>query len=91
MVPKRGAYVPPLSGHRRFHEALIDAAGNELIARTRRVRVGIAALSRTDDRRHQVCVEHRRIVEGLTSGDEVAAHQAIDEHLPITLRQFLEA
>jgi DNA-binding GntR family transcriptional regulator len=154
MVPKRGAYVPPLSGRqirelmelrgllekhaasvtmtasavpvdimresiveqerlqnvreagtaadfiewdRRFHEALIDAAGNELIARTyaglrtRQVRVGIAALSQTDDRRRQVCVEHHRIVEGLTSGDEAAAHRAIDEHLRITLRQFLEA
>lgn len=153
MVPKRGAYVPPLSGRqirelmelrrlleqhsasvtlaartvplpamrealaaqeellragrgaerefsewdRRFHQSLVDAAGNELIARTyaglrtRQVRVGTAALSRTADRPRTVCAEHQRIVDALASGDEQAARTAIDDHLQITLRLFLEA
>ncbi|MFC4949535.1 GntR family transcriptional regulator [Pseudonocardia sp. GCM10023141] len=154
MVPKRGAYVPPLSGRqikelmelrsllerhaatvtlragtvpleeigaalaeqermidpaaapdaqqfiewdRRFHQALVDAAGSDLIARTyaslrtRQVRVGVAALFRTADRRLAVCTEHRRIVDALAAGDEPAAHAAIDDHLRITLQLFLES
>lgn len=156
MVPKRGAYVPPLSGRqikelmelrtlleqhaasvtlasrsvpvaamraalaeqeslltgdahdndaarefiewdRQFHQALVDAAGNELIARTyaglrtRQVRVGVAALFRTTDRQRAVCAEHERIVEALAANDEDAAREAISDHLRITLRLFLEA
>jgi DNA-binding GntR family transcriptional regulator len=153
MVPKRGAYVPPLSGRqirelmelrrvleqhaasvtlaqrsapvttmrtalaeqehllalgpgdaqefiewdRRFHQALVDAAGNDLIARTyaglrtRQVRVGVAALFRTVDRQRAVCAEHGRIVDALESDDEAATHAAIAEHLQITLQLFLEA
>jgi DNA-binding GntR family transcriptional regulator len=153
MVPKRGAYVPPLSGRqirelmelrtlleqhaasvtlakrsvpldamraalaeqerlltaepcdarefiewdRRFHQSLVDAAGNELIARTyaglrtRQVRVGVAALFRAIDRQRAVCAEHGRIVEALQSGDEAAAHAAISEHLQITQQLFLQA
>jgi DNA-binding GntR family transcriptional regulator len=156
MVPKRGAYVPPLSGRqirelmelrtlleqhaasvtlarrsvpvesmraalheqecllrgdardadrarefiewdRQFHQALVDAAGNELMARTyaglrtRQVRVGVAALFRATDRQRAVCAEHQRIVDALDSGDEKAAHEAIGEHLRITLQLFLQA
>jgi DNA-binding GntR family transcriptional regulator len=153
MVPKRGAYVPPLSGRqirelmelrtlleqhaasvtlaqrsvpveamraalaeqerqlaaepcdahefiewdRRFHQSLVDAAGNELIGRTyaglrtRQVRVGVAALFRAVDRQRAVCAEHSRIVDALDSGDEAAAHAAISEHLRITLQLFLQA
>ncbi len=153
MVPKRGAYVPPLSGRqikelmelrglleqhaasvtlaagavplaamrealaaqerliaagddtaqefiewdRLFHQALVDAARNELIARTyaglrtRQVRVGVAALFRAADRQRAVCGEHRRIVDALAAGDEAAARAAIEDHLQITLRLFLEA
>jgi DNA-binding GntR family transcriptional regulator len=154
MVPKRGAYVPPLSGRqikdlmelrtlleqhaasvtltarsvpvaamraalaeqerllgtddgdtarefiewdRQFHQSLVDAAGNELIARTyaslrtRQVRVGVAALFRATDRQRAVCAEHERIVDALAAGDEAAAHEAISDHLRITLRLFLEA
>jgi DNA-binding GntR family transcriptional regulator len=153
MVPKRGAYVPPLSGRqirelmelrdvlerhaasvtlaqrtvpveamraalaeqerlltiepcdaqefiewdRRFHQSLVDAAGNELIARTyaglrtRQVRVGVAALFRAIDRQRSVCAEHGRIVDALGSGDEAAAHAAISDHLRITQQLFLQA
>jgi DNA-binding GntR family transcriptional regulator len=156
MVPKRGAYVPPLSGRqikelmelrtvleqhaasvtlatrsvpvaamraalaeqerllagdardndtarefiewdRQFHQALVDSAGNELIARTyaglrtRQVRVGVAALFRTTDRQRAVCAEHQRIVVALAANDEDAAREAISDHLRITLRLFLEA
>jgi DNA-binding GntR family transcriptional regulator len=153
MVPKRGAYVPPLSGRqirelmelrtlleqhaasvtlarkavpldamraalaeqrrlltaepcdaqefiewdRRFHQSLVDAAGNDLIARTyaglrtRQVRVGVAALFRATDRQRTVCAEHGRIVDALESGDEAAAHAAIADHLQITLQLFLQA
>jgi DNA-binding GntR family transcriptional regulator len=153
MVPKRGAYVPPLSGRqirelmelrtlleqhaasvtlaqrsvpveamraalaeqerllaaepcdarefiewdRRFHQSLVDAAGNELIARTyaglrtRQVRVGVAALFRATDRQRAVCAEHGRIVDALGSGNEAAAHAAIADHLRITQQLFLQA
>ncbi|HLU58993.1 MAG TPA: GntR family transcriptional regulator [Pseudonocardia sp.] len=152
MVPKRGAYVPPLSGRqirelmelralleqhaasvtlregtvpldamraalaeqerlltgecdarefiewdRRFHQALVDAAGNSLIARTyaglrtRQVRVGVAALYRATDRQRAVHAEHGRIVAALEAGDAAAAHEAIADHLRITQQLFLQA
>ncbi|WP_232667611.1 GntR family transcriptional regulator [Pseudonocardia sp. TRM90224] len=154
MVPKRGAYVPPLTGRqikelmqlrgllerhaasvtlaagtvpltamrdaldeqramiakrgdadsqqfiewdRLFHQVLVDAAGNELIAktyaglRTRQVRVGVAALFRAADRQSAVCNEHQRIVDALAAGDESAAHTAIEDHLRVTLQLFLES
>jgi DNA-binding GntR family transcriptional regulator len=55
------------------------------------VRVGVAALFRATGRQRAVCAEHQRILDALESGDEAAAHEAISEHLRITLRLFLEA
>ncbi len=56
---------------------LVDAAGNELLARTyaglraRQMRVGVAALFRADGPAARgVCVEHERIVDALAAGDE---------------------
>jgi DNA-binding GntR family transcriptional regulator len=81
---------------RLFHQSLVDAASNELLSRTyaglrtRQVRVGIAAIQRGTGRRPMVCDEHRRIVAALEAGDEAQAHEAIEEHLRLTLQQFLE-
>jgi DNA-binding GntR family transcriptional regulator len=80
-----------------FHQALVDAAGNTMLARTyaglrvRQRRVGVAALFRSANRQRAVCCEHGRIVEALAAGDEPAAMRAIDEHLALTLRVLLEA
>ncbi|MDT7777072.1 MAG: hypothetical protein QOC67_5996 [Pseudonocardiales bacterium] len=80
-----------------FHQALVDAAGNTMLARTyaglrvRQRRVGVAALFRSANRQRAVCGEHGRIVEALAAGDEPAALRAIDEHLALTLRVLLEA
>jgi len=81
----------------RFHQALVDAAGSDLLARTyaglrvRQRRLGIAALHRSAHRQQAVCQEHERIVTALADGDEPAALRAIDEHLELTLRVLLEA
>lgn len=75
----------------RFHQSLIDAVGNEILARTyaglrvRQRRVGVAALFRTADRQQAVCDEHRHIVEALALDDTAATHEAIDDHLKRTL------
>jgi DNA-binding GntR family transcriptional regulator len=80
-----------------FHQTLVDAAGNTMLARTyaglrvRQRRVGVAALFRSVNRQRAVCGEHERIVEALAAGDEPAAMRAIDEHLALTLRVLLEA
>jgi DNA-binding GntR family transcriptional regulator len=80
-----------------FHQTLVDAAGNTMLARTyaglrvRQRRVGVAALFCSANRQRAVCGEHERIVEALAAGDEPAAMRAIDEHLTLTLRVLLEA
>ena len=80
-----------------FHQALVDAVGNSMLARTyaglrvRQRRVGVAALFCSANRQRAVCGEHGRIVEALAAGDEPAAMRAIDEHLALTLRVLLEA
>ena len=80
-----------------FHQVIVDAAGNALLARTyaglrvRQRRLGVAALFRSADRQRSVCSEHEAILEALAAGDEPAATAAIDEHLALTLRVLLEA
>ncbi|RZQ62370.1 GntR family transcriptional regulator [Amycolatopsis suaedae] len=81
----------------RFHQALVDATGNALLAQTyaglrvRQRRVGVTALFRTADRQRSVCAEHGRIVDALDAGDAAAAAAAIDEHLRLTERVLLQA
>lgn len=82
---------------RKFHQVLVDAAGSALLSRTynglreRQVRVGIAALETERERRSSVCLEHDAIVKALRSGSAAAAHEAIDEHLALTLSALLSA
>ncbi len=76
---------------RQFHQALIDAAGSEVLSATymglrqRQLRVGLAALRQRHERWHQVCVEHTRIVSALAQDDLPAAQQMVDDHLTATL------
>ncbi|MDQ1175229.1 DNA-binding GntR family transcriptional regulator [Microbacterium testaceum] len=80
---------------RRFHQALVDAAGNSLLSRSyaalreRQVRVGISALGIGPSRWNAVTHEHGAIVDALRAGDQAAAEKAIDDHLSITLRTIL--
>lgn len=73
-----------------FHQALVDAAGNTLLARTysglrvRQRRAGVSALFRTADRQRAVCSEHAAIVDALSAQDSEAATTAIDAHLTLT-------
>jgi DNA-binding GntR family transcriptional regulator len=74
-----------------FHSLLIDAAGNPMVSKTyaglraRQVRAGLVALSRADDRKSQVLVEHDAIVNALAAGDLEATLAAIDRHHTATL------
>ena len=80
-----------------FHQALVDAAGNALLARTysglrvRQRRTGVSALFRTADRQRAVCGEHTAIVDALAAGDTDAATTAITEHLALTEGVLLHA
>lgn len=79
----------------RFHQSIVDAAGNQLLSRTyaglreRQLRLGILAMTRRGSRWQEVCSEHTAIVDALAAGDEDAARAAIDDHLAITLRTLL--
>ncbi|NIL81562.1 transcriptional regulator, GntR family [Rhodococcoides kroppenstedtii] len=78
-----------------FHQHLIDAAGSELLSHTyaglraRQLRAGLSALFGAPDRKHQVCTEHRAIVDALRAGDGAAVAEAIDAHLTVTTRILL--
>ncbi|WP_066907861.1 GntR family transcriptional regulator [Millisia brevis] len=80
---------------RLFHQSLIDAARNDLLSRTyaglrvRQMRAGLAALFASPNRQRRVCVEHEAIVAALESGDEARTHEAIDDHLEVTLQVLL--
>jgi DNA-binding GntR family transcriptional regulator len=82
---------------RRFHQLLVDAAGNGLMSRSyeklraRQVLVGVEALFRRTDRQERVCVEHDEIVAALAAGDPQAAREAIDRHLTVTLDLLLRS
>ncbi|WP_028937816.1 GntR family transcriptional regulator [Pseudonocardia spinosispora] len=80
-----------------FHQALIDASGNTMLARTyaglrvRQRRLGVTAVFHSAPRRLAVCTEHERIVDALAASDETATLTAIDDHLTLSLRVLLEA
>ncbi len=81
----------------KFHQILIDSAGNELLSHTysglraRQLRVGLTALFAAEDRQRNVCAEHESIVVALESGDQRFAHRAIEQHLEVTLQILLRA
>lgn len=86
-----------IEADRRFHQALVDAAGNTLIAhsyerlRARQVLVGVEALFRRTDRQDRVCAEHQEILDALERGDVAAAQEAISRHLEVTLDLLLRS
>jgi DNA-binding GntR family transcriptional regulator len=80
-----------------FHQALVDAADNVMLARSyaslrvRQRRLGVTALFRGADRQLAVCEEHAAIVGALAARDEAAALAAIDSHLERTMQVLLQA
>ncbi|OZM77079.1 GntR family transcriptional regulator [Pseudonocardia sp. MH-G8] len=80
-----------------FHQALVDAADNVMLARSyaglrvRQRRLGVTALFRATDRQLAVCEEHGEIVSALAGHDEAAALAAIDAHLGRTMQVLLQA
>jgi DNA-binding GntR family transcriptional regulator len=77
----------PQEADRRFHEQLVAAAGNELIAafyrslRDRQLRAGILATYNDPARAEASMVQHDAIVEALDRGDADGAAAMILAHL----------
>ncbi|WP_051791524.1 GntR family transcriptional regulator [Amycolatopsis jejuensis] len=75
-----------------FHTALVEAAGNSLIAkayrglRTRQLRSGLAAVLTARGRQAEVVAEHREILSAVDAGDAPRAVAAIGKHLTTTHR-----
>lgn len=76
---------------REFHRAIVRAAGNPVLAgfyeslRDRQLRMGLRAIAASAERTRIVLAEHAAIVEGVRSGDPVAAAAAVASHLAGTL------
>lgn len=74
----------------QFHGALVDAAGNRLLAgfyamlRDRQLRMGTAALLRDPDRYAAILAEHSALTDLIDSGDADAADAALAAHLAAT-------
>lgn len=77
-----------------FHTAILEAADNSVLLdfyrslRDRQTRMGIRAVTVREQRRLQVIVEHRAILEALRSGDGDRADSAVRAHLRATLRSI---
>jgi DNA-binding GntR family transcriptional regulator len=76
---------------RAFHRAIITAAGNPVLAgfyetlRDRQLRMGLRAVAASADRAQVVVDEHTAIADGIGSGDEARAAEALAAHLHSTL------
>jgi DNA-binding GntR family transcriptional regulator len=72
---------------RRFHHALVEAAGNALLTRQydalrdRHQRIAAATIAREPSRTERFIAEHRAIVEALERGDGGAAAELLGAHL----------
>jgi DNA-binding GntR family transcriptional regulator len=77
---------------REFHRIFVAATGNSILLqlhdslRDRQNRMGLAALSRSEDRVARILKEHRAIVAAVTRQDPDAAEALIDGHLEETHR-----
>ena len=76
---------------RAFHRVIITAAGNPVLTdfyetlRDRQLRMGLRAVAASADRARVVVDEHTAIAEGIGSGDEARAVEALATHLHSTL------
>lgn len=74
----------------RFHGALVDAAGNRLLAgfyaalRDRQLRMGTAALMRDPGRYDAILAEHAALADLIDAGDAEAVASALAAHLAAT-------
>lgn len=61
---------------RAFHEAVVEAAGNEVLARLysslrdRQLRMGVATMEMSSERQDRAVAEHERLLAALVAGDE---------------------
>jgi DNA-binding GntR family transcriptional regulator len=82
---------------REFHRIFVAATGNAIVLqmhdslRDQQNRMGLAALSRGDDRIARILKEHRAIVKAVTKGDPAAAESLIEAHLEETHRLLRRA
>jgi DNA-binding GntR family transcriptional regulator len=74
----------------QFHRALVDAAGNRLLAgfyatlRDRQLRMGTAALLRDPGRYDMILAEHAALADLINDGDAEAVAEALAAHLAAT-------
>ena len=82
---------------REFHRIFVAATGNAIVLqmhdslRDQQNRMGLAALSRSEDRTTRILKEHRAIVKAVTKGDPAAAEALIEAHLEETHRLLRRA
>jgi DNA-binding GntR family transcriptional regulator len=82
---------------REFHRIFVAATGNAIVLqmhdslRDQQNRMGLAALSRSEDRTARILKEHRAIVNAVTEGDPAAAENLIEAHLEETHRLLRRA
>lgn len=82
---------------REFHRIFVAATGNAIVLqmhdslRDQQNRMGLAALSRSDDRIARILKEHRAIVKAVTKGEPAAAEALIEAHLEETHRLLRRA
>lgn len=82
---------------REFHRIFVAATGNSIVLqmhdslRDQQNRMGLAALSRSDDRIARILKEHRAIVKAVTKGEQAAAEALIEAHLEETHRLLRRA
>jgi DNA-binding GntR family transcriptional regulator len=75
---------------RDFHRVIITAAGNPVLTdfyeslRERQVRMGLRAVVASANRAQVVIAEHTAIAEGISSGNEARAAEALAAHLRST-------
>ena len=76
---------------RKFHRTMVQSAGNPVLLdfyeslRDRQIRMGLRAVTSTEDRARQVLNEHQTIVDSLRDLDTDAAVLAVAAHLNNTL------
>lgn len=90
LLLREGDFRGFINADRRFHGVIVSAAQNTVLddfyesLRDRQIRMGLRAVSSSDDRGESVLREHQAIRDALRSGDLDATDAAVIAHLTTT-------
>jgi DNA-binding GntR family transcriptional regulator len=93
----RGDVVALMSADRAFHEAVVDAGGNQLLGelyqrlRDRQMRIGVAAMRVEPERMDRAVADHAELIGTLRGDDPTRWRALVEKHIGVAANHLRPA